>query len=416
MDDSAVDKKLKAILATWLTHCKTIQPSRPCGAGVCAEYALQKLLKVDNALKSSEIRQGANLLMNIAKENLSPGGYKASSSQGHKEVLELGLSTFSKADALDRSGRYDSLTRKMYYNAWEFLGVVQDCDDVKTPDVEEKLKYAMWRATEIWKAHKEHREPIPPPTHDFKLSDEYGDLEGELDKLLRIDSPRTHRPVRKYQVGEPVLYSEDARAHRKVRATVMRIGWNDREQIPEYDIVLDDDNGFVRGVKNEFLAPCIDVGDCVLVSGEEPARVEDVFYSTWPPKYLVYKESGGLEEVHDIDLCTSEQKPVEFVESGSDVSVASGERSISSNREMKMDSEESHEFLASKQDPGDTLAPRGKGPDVSPLVAKVSAAPQADMESLARAEKSTKSALSALHFGDVPTAIHFLLDALQILK
>ncbi|KAJ2767468.1 hypothetical protein IWQ56_003319 [Coemansia nantahalensis] len=75
------------------------------------------------------------------------------------------LKVFAKADTEDREGRATKATARNFIVSSQFLQVVAAYGDLP-PDVAEKIKYAKWRATEILKAVREGRPPVPPPAAD----------------------------------------------------------------------------------------------------------------------------------------------------------------------------------------------------------------------------------------------------------
>ncbi|KAH0458163.1 hypothetical protein IEQ34_013478 [Dendrobium chrysotoxum] len=76
---------------------------------------------------------------------------------------------FAKADKQDRAGRADLNTAKTFYAASIFFEVLTQFGEL-APDIEQKLKYAVWKAADIRKALKEGRKPEPgPPGGDEDL-------------------------------------------------------------------------------------------------------------------------------------------------------------------------------------------------------------------------------------------------------
>ncbi|KAK9089788.1 hypothetical protein Scep_028870 [Stephania cephalantha] len=77
---------------------------------------------------------------------------------------------FAKADKQDRAGRADINTAKTFYAASIFFEILNQFGELQ-PDVEQKQKYAAWKAADIRKALKEGRKPEPgPPGGDEDLS------------------------------------------------------------------------------------------------------------------------------------------------------------------------------------------------------------------------------------------------------
>lgn len=441
MSDDLRHEKAQKHVRTWLTHCQHLSGdalSLRYGSGVCAEYALEKLLEMyDNDIKDADIREKAGLLLDLCKSHLSGTlGYEGASLQGLCEVLELGMKTFEKADRLDRSGSSDfSVIRRMYYSAWEFFGVVihgmarrKGREGWSIPewysieDVKGKSRYSMWRATEIWKAERENREPVAPPGLD--------DGQGFEEWLMSEESGSNgSRYCRNFFEGQKVLYSESGRSYSKTPGTVVRVQWNDTSHLVECDVRLDSDGNVVKKVRNEYLAPLINVGDIVCISGGSvKAKVEDVNDSMWPPRYLVLTVHQSLEEVEDEDVYfperESEAKPVgEDVEStphgGAHVTDISDDSSnvssyveTSSYEEYSEQPLEKNNVVVTEEKPAESL-PRD---NVQTTQKDTTELYNDDIESLCKGEKLCKSALSAISFGDAPTAVKYLQQALETLQ
>ncbi|CAE6121062.1 unnamed protein product [Arabidopsis arenosa] len=84
--------------------------------------------------------------------NLSP--------DDNMHVEGFALSVFAKADKQDRAGRADLGTAKTFYAAAIFFETLSQFGPVP-PDIEQKQKYAAWKAADIRKAIKEGRKPTP---------------------------------------------------------------------------------------------------------------------------------------------------------------------------------------------------------------------------------------------------------------
>ncbi|AQK83950.1 LYST-interacting protein 5-like protein [Zea mays] len=72
------------------------------------------------------------------------------------------LNVFVKADKQDRAGRADINTAKTFYAASIFFEILNQFGELQ-PDIEQKQKYAIWKAAEIRKALKEGRKPEAGP-------------------------------------------------------------------------------------------------------------------------------------------------------------------------------------------------------------------------------------------------------------
>lgn len=90
--------------------------------------------------------------------------------EDHLHLEGFALNVFAKADKQDRAGRADLNTAKTFYAASIFFEIIYQFGPLQ-PDLEEKQKYAAWKAADIRKALKEGRKPNPgPPAGDDDLS------------------------------------------------------------------------------------------------------------------------------------------------------------------------------------------------------------------------------------------------------
>ena len=349
---NAVLVKQKKILKKWLRHCANLEKEYPLLAAVCADYAIDELIKVAGQLESdqAEIRSGTKALLDLCEKHLGPS-YKEKTRQGKEELMVLAMETFSKADALDRNGRRDTVTRTLFYNAWEFLSVVTSGMEVEE-SVKEKKRYAMWRAAEISNALRDNREPLPPPqsmeedeslvrelekhlggfpeeelhhaddewngTGDARAGDNNNNYNWEqtaggtgtgnkweeagagMDEGQRRKSNGTGLVgIRDYFSGQDVIYCEDASGHQTVSAVVRAVIPAKKSGQQMYDIVTQD--GRRLQVSSELLAPDVTCGEELILDGSGEAVIEEIYGSQWPPRYLV-KTGNGFVQATDEDL------------------------------------------------------------------------------------------------------------------
>lgn len=80
----------------------------------------------------------------------------------HLHLEGFASSVFAKADKQDRAGRADINTAKTFYAASIFFEILNQFGELQ-PDLEQKQKYAIWKAAEIRKALKEGRKPEAGP-------------------------------------------------------------------------------------------------------------------------------------------------------------------------------------------------------------------------------------------------------------
>ncbi|KAK3030007.1 hypothetical protein RJ639_038106 [Escallonia herrerae] len=167
------------LLLPYLQRADELQKHEPLVAYYCRLYAMERGLKIPQ----SERTNTTNALLISLMKQLEKD--KKSLKLGPDDNLHLegfALNVFAKADKQDRAGRadlYDMSTAKTFYAASIFFeilnqfGVLQADADVHVwplQQLEQKQKYAVWKAADIRKALKEGRKPVPgPPGGDNDL-------------------------------------------------------------------------------------------------------------------------------------------------------------------------------------------------------------------------------------------------------
>ncbi|XVE50743.1 hypothetical protein DITRI_Ditri01bG0187700 [Diplodiscus trichospermus] len=128
---------------------------------------MEKGLKIPNSERTKTTNSLLVSLMNQLEKD------RKSLKLGPEDNLHLegfALNVFAKADKQDRAGKADLNTAKTFYAASIFFEILNQFGPLQ-PDLEQKQKYAVWKAADIRKALKEGRKPIPgPPDGDEDLS------------------------------------------------------------------------------------------------------------------------------------------------------------------------------------------------------------------------------------------------------
>ncbi|KAH1062743.1 hypothetical protein GYH30_005613 [Glycine max] len=155
------------LLLPYLQRADELQKHEPLVAYYCRLYAMERGLKIPQ----SERTKTTNALLVSLMKQLEKD--KKSIQLGPEDNLYLegfALNVFGKADKQDRAGRADLTTAKTFYAASIFFEILNQFGAVQ-PDLEQKQKYAVWKAAEIRKALKEGRKPTAgPPDGDEDLS------------------------------------------------------------------------------------------------------------------------------------------------------------------------------------------------------------------------------------------------------
>ncbi|KAM3209538.1 hypothetical protein ACQJBY_063924 [Aegilops geniculata] len=146
-------------LLPYLQRADELQKHEPLVAYYCRLYAMEKGLvipqkertKMTNSILVSLINQ-----LEKDKKSLTLGP------DDHLHLEGFASSVFAKADKQDRAGRADINTAKTFYAASIFFEILSQFGELQ-PDLEQKQKYAIWKAAEIRKALKEGRKPEAGP-------------------------------------------------------------------------------------------------------------------------------------------------------------------------------------------------------------------------------------------------------------
>ncbi|KAK6269580.1 hypothetical protein POUND7_006685 [Theobroma cacao] len=155
------------LLLPYLQRADELQKHEPLVSYYCRLYAMDRGLKIPNSERTKTTNALLVSLMNQLEKD------KKSLKLGPEDNLHLegfALNVFAKADKQDRSGRADLNTAKTFYAASIFFEIINQFGPLQ-PDLEQKQKYAAWKAADIRKALKEGRKPTPgPPNGDEDLS------------------------------------------------------------------------------------------------------------------------------------------------------------------------------------------------------------------------------------------------------
>ncbi|KAJ6845200.1 MAMMALIAN LYST-INTERACTING PROTEIN 5-like protein [Iris pallida] len=147
------------LLLPFLQRADELQKHEPLVAYYCRLYAMERGLRIPPKERTKTTNALLVSLMNQLEKD------KKSINLGPEDNLYVegfASSVFTKADKQDRAGRADLNTAKTFYAASIFFEILTQFGDLQ-PDLEQKLKYAVWKAADIRKAIKEGRKPEPGP-------------------------------------------------------------------------------------------------------------------------------------------------------------------------------------------------------------------------------------------------------------
>ncbi|RPD64824.1 DUF605-domain-containing protein [Lentinus tigrinus ALCF2SS1-6] len=161
-----IPPELKAITA-YLQRADELQKNDPVISYWCAYYAAQQGIALK--LKDSAARRFLFDLLGLLermKTDLGPNDAVHDEPASAAYVENFALRVFAGADNEDRSGNITRNTARKFLAAANFLEIMRIFDSDKAaidlPSIEEKIKYAKWRAADISKAIREGRKPTPP--------------------------------------------------------------------------------------------------------------------------------------------------------------------------------------------------------------------------------------------------------------
>ncbi|KAJ1259133.1 hypothetical protein BS78_10G130400 [Paspalum vaginatum] len=146
-------------LLPYLQRADELQKHEPLVAYYCRLFAMEKGLRIPQKERTKTTNSILISLMNQLEKD------KRSLTLGPDDNLHLegfALNVFAKADKQDRAGRADINTAKTFYAASIFFEILNQFGELQ-PDIEQKQKYAIWKAAEIRKALKEGRKPEAGP-------------------------------------------------------------------------------------------------------------------------------------------------------------------------------------------------------------------------------------------------------------
>ncbi|XP_057765574.1 protein HOMOLOG OF MAMMALIAN LYST-INTERACTING PROTEIN 5 [Salvia miltiorrhiza] len=163
----AAENEPAKLLLPYLQRADELQKHEHLVAYYCRLYAMERGLRIPQSDRTKMTNSLLVSLMNQLEKDrkslkLGPDDYL--------HVEGFASNVFSKADKQDRAGRADLNTAKTFYAASIFFEILNQFGELQ-PDLEQKQKYAAWKAADIRKALKEGRKPIPgPPGGDTDLS------------------------------------------------------------------------------------------------------------------------------------------------------------------------------------------------------------------------------------------------------
>ncbi|CAI5459880.1 unnamed protein product [Closterium sp. Yama58-4] len=147
----------------FLQRADELQKHDPLVAYYCRLYATDKGLKVPSKERGKETN---DLLLSLLARLEKDKAELQLSPEDSLHVEGFAERVFAKADKQDRAGHADISTAKTFYAAGLFFDVMRQFGELP-PEVEQKQRYAAWKAADIRRALAEGRQPTPgPPSAD----------------------------------------------------------------------------------------------------------------------------------------------------------------------------------------------------------------------------------------------------------
>ncbi|CAL9166892.1 unnamed protein product [Musa hybrid cultivar] len=147
------------VLLPYLQRADELQKHEPIVTYYCRLYAMDRGLKIPKKERTKTTDAILVSLMNQLEKD------KKSLKLGPDDNLYVegfASNLFAKADKQDRAGRADLNTARTFYAASIFFEILNQFGKLH-PEIEQKQKYAVWKAVDIRKALKEGRKPEPGP-------------------------------------------------------------------------------------------------------------------------------------------------------------------------------------------------------------------------------------------------------------
>ncbi|CAG8566929.1 10319_t:CDS:2 [Dentiscutata heterogama] len=185
----------------FLQRAQELRNREPVIAYYCNFYSVK--LALERGTKSKESKAFLARLLDVLEEEkkaLHDNEAAVNNLVGEAYVENFGLKVFMNADNEDRAGKATKKTAKNFLAAAVFLELLKVFGPLNS-EIEEKIRYAKWKATDIVKALKEGQVPTPgppggepalqqPPREDYvNPSDNFPSVDQFPSAPLVVDSP-----------------------------------------------------------------------------------------------------------------------------------------------------------------------------------------------------------------------------------
>eukprot|EP00898_Chlorokybus_atmophyticus_P009106 jgi/Chlat1/9197/Chrsp97S08463 len=185
------------VLLPYLQRADELQKHDPRIAYYCRLYAMEKGMKIPKRSKAT------NELLIAVMNQLELDKKKVQPREDDNLHLEgFAVNVFTKADNQDRAGKADLSTAKTFYAASIFLEVLQQFGPL-SPDLEQKRKYAIFKAADIRAAIKAGKTPTPGPPGGEDASEGDDPLDLPTVPSSHSSQPPSEHTSRRTSFSEP---------------------------------------------------------------------------------------------------------------------------------------------------------------------------------------------------------------------
>lgn len=186
-------------LKRFVREAKKTEKLSPVISYYCRLYAIQEAMKLDDGKKTSQTKQWISSeissLEKMPKQDISK-------EKAQETVLSMANNVFEHADEVDRSGKADKQTAAAFNSAGVFYTILKQFGDL-SDEAKQRIKYCLFKTTDILKALKEGRKPEPGPPGGIDAENDA--LDAELKKMsgdFHEDSSSYHNPTDDHDVSQ----------------------------------------------------------------------------------------------------------------------------------------------------------------------------------------------------------------------
>ncbi|KAJ1934981.1 hypothetical protein EC988_008629, partial [Linderina pennispora] len=159
---SDLPSELKQI-APYIQRAQELATVDPVVSYFCTYYAARLAIASGSNTPASQAYLSQLLdQLETEKERIKEDPKMANDLVASQHCKTFALKVFAKADTEDRNGRATKVTARNFIVASQFLQILAGFGELPE-DVQEKVRYAKWKAADIVKALREGRQPTQAP-------------------------------------------------------------------------------------------------------------------------------------------------------------------------------------------------------------------------------------------------------------